>query len=143
MNDRNITDIDVDTLDGIAADFTANVKSNYEEEKKFDARKVFVSKLSLKDKFNILVAKRHLAKVIDADVSPEKKARAILLYCESALPAMKKAFGEAFLVRSLPVEAQDDRVIDVAQGFGAHAIADLCQKAKARAAKMAPKAPAA
>ncbi|MCB9991759.1 MAG: hypothetical protein H6867_10405 [Rhodospirillales bacterium] len=118
----DITNDDVKTLEVIADKFSKNVIRNH----KGNAEAAFMKHLSAGEASKIMTAKLTLA--FNA-ASAERQAGNIARYCSSVVPTMKKAFGEEFMVKAMPEESKNERVIQICKQLGANDLADLCKKA--------------
>jgi hypothetical protein len=64
---------------------------------------------------------------------PNSAVKTYLNYCMAALPVMQRTFGEDHLLKALPPEAHDLRIIFACRSIGADPFADLCEKARMQA----------
>lgn len=120
----DITPQDADLLKTISEKFSNNIKKHY----KGDAVKAFSENLGFFEKLGIITAK--LSSIFnDSNTASDKKARSHAAYCVAVLPALKRAFGEEFLINALPAEVRTQHVVDLCMEAKAPALADLCQKA--------------
>jgi hypothetical protein len=127
MSKPNVTPQQFEKLKAIETAFSKSVIGNYTHG---DAIKVFRKNASLKQIFNIVVAKKRLISKTKKNAPLADQAQALAGYCSSALPVLKKTFGEDLLLRSLPAEAKEQDIIDLCRALGSNDLADLCEKAR-------------
>lgn len=63
------------------------------------------------------------------NAAPETKARRLMAYTESMVPALTKTFGEQALVDSLPERARNENVATMVENLGSTRVAALVRKA--------------
>jgi hypothetical protein len=119
----NITQQDADLLESIARDLSENIKRNY----KGDAIKAFEKAVKFLEMPKLAAAK--LSASFNARAEPETRARSLMNLCNTALPILKRVFGEKFLIAAMPPAAANQHVVDLCNELGSHSVADLCRKA--------------
>ena len=83
----------------------------------------FSQALTLSDKFQIAVAA-----LIYKKLSSENNtitAKRLLNYCDKAVPALTKVFGEKSLVDALPEDARNQEILDISRKLGGCKVAHL------------------
>ena len=63
---------------------------------------------------------------------PDKRAKQILKYCSSVLPAMQRSFGDDLLIDALPADARKQEIAEICRENGATGIAALVDEAVKR-----------
>lgn len=93
-----------------------------------DAEAALLRNTTLKDSFK-MVASRFLCKFNENSASPEKYVRALTGFLNASLPPLKRAFGEAGVLKALPEEAKNERVIAICEQLGRNNLANICRQA--------------
>jgi hypothetical protein len=118
---RNLTEDDFGRVDSVMAAFQAAMLKAMP-----DAQERFMRNLSFTEKLKIGAAKLSYEFSRNADL--KTRGQKLAYYCESALPALVRTFGEAALLRSMPQDAKNPEVVQLCEALGARKLAALVQK---------------
>ena len=124
MPKLTVTKKEIKKLRLVEHTFGENIAKNYGE----GYEQAWYEACTLKDAFKMVAS--NLRWKFRKNSTPEKQAKALLHLCSTALPILKRAYGEDLLERSLPAEAKEQDIIDICRTFGSDDIADLSEKAK-------------
>ncbi len=119
---RSLTQDDFNRVDSVMAAFQAGMLKSMP-----DAQERFMRNLSFTEKLKIGSAKLSYEFARNADL--KTRGEKLAYYCEAALPALVRTFGEAALLRSMPQEAKNAEVVQLCESLGARKLAALVQKA--------------
>jgi hypothetical protein len=119
---KQITDADIRRVDAMLNQFR---KAMIGKDK--DAEAKFIRELSFSEQLKIGSAK--LSYEFACHSNPRNRAEKMIVFCETALPALKRVFGEGALIAAVPKEAMDMELIGVCVQLGGNGIVDLLRKA--------------
>lgn len=87
----------------------------------------FMQKLSFAERIRIGSAK--LSYEFSDKADPRGRAEKLVTFCETALPALSRVFGEAALIKAVPKEAHDQELISVCEQLGGKGVVALLRRA--------------
>lgn len=118
----NISEADFKRVDAVMDAFQTSMLNAIP-----DAQARFMRNLSFGEKLKIGSAKLSYEFSRNADL--KTRGDKLVHYCETALPALVRTFGEAALLRAMPAEAKNQDVVALCQSLGAKKLAALVLKA--------------
>jgi hypothetical protein len=118
---RTITDQEFRKVDGLIKGFSDALLGTQP-----NAVESFMRKLSWGEKMRIGSAK--LAYEFAKNADPNTKAEKLVQYCEAVVPALTRTFGEAAVIKALPVDARTQEVCDICEQLGGRQTAALIRK---------------
>lgn len=113
-----------DDLENLVDEFSQNVMKSYPG----DALKHFSDTASLTEKF-FMAANKFLHSFVSPRQNMNPKAHRLMIYANSTVKPLKRAFGEEALLDALPERALNHETADLVEWLGGKKIAGLIRTA--------------
>lgn len=124
---KHITDEQFEILQNIEREFSQTLIREHFGEDSDAANKAFLENLRYSELPGMILSKVRYD--FSRSASNDVNAKRLLKYCERAVPALTRIFGENALVAAMPEEARTRDILDVVEKNGAPQIAGLIKQA--------------